>query len=82
MMLKSPVRLLRVPSVVEAKHDGKGARRQQLLGVVVIVVVEAVGRCQGKSVANLFDNDSYPYNQIMILHGMVWNLPKRCCTGC
>ena len=49
-MLKLPVRLLRVPSVVEAEHDGEGARGQQLL---IVVVVQAVGRCQGKSIANL-----------------------------
>ena len=45
---------------MEAEHDGEGAGGQQLL---VVVVVQAVGRCQGKSVANLFDNDGHPTNQ-------------------
>ena len=57
MVSKSPVRLCGVPPVVEAKHDGEGAGGQQLL---VVVVVQAVGRRQGKSVANLFDNDGHP----------------------
>ena len=35
---------------MEAKHDGEGAGGQQLL---VVVVIQAVSRCQGKSVANL-----------------------------
>ena len=35
---------------MKAKHDGEGAGGQHLL---VVVVVQAVGRCQGKSVANL-----------------------------
>ena len=52
MVSKPPVWLRRVAPVVDAKHDGEGAGGQQLL---VIVVVQAVGRCQGKSVANLFD---------------------------
>ena len=39
--------------VVEAKHDGEGAGGQHLL---VVVVVQAVSCCQGKSVANLFDS--------------------------
>ena len=59
-MLKSPVCLLGLPPVVEAKHDGEGAGGQQLL---VVVVVQAVSRCQGKSVADLFDNDGQPTNQ-------------------
>ena len=46
-----PVWLLGLPPVVEAKHDGEGAGGQHLL---VVVVVQAVSRCQGKSVANLF----------------------------
>ena len=57
-MLKSPVCLLGLPPVVEAKHDGEGAGGQQLL--VVVVVVQAVSCCQGKSIANLFDNDGHP----------------------
>ena len=65
-MLKSPVCLLGLPPVVEAKHDGEGAGGQQLL---VVVVVQAVSCCQGKSVANLFDNDGHPTNQ------------KVCCIG-
>ena len=50
MVSKSPVGLLGLPPVMEAKHDGEGAGGQQLL---VVVVVQAVGCCQGKSVANL-----------------------------
>ena len=46
----SPVLLLGLPPVVEAEHDGEGAGGQQLL---VVVVVEAVSCCYGKSVANL-----------------------------
>ena len=44
---------------MEAEHDGEGAGRQQLsfalvLRVLLVVVfVQAVGRRQGKSVANL-----------------------------
>ena len=60
MVSKSPVWLLGLPPVVEAEHDGEGAGWQQLL---VVVVVQAVRRCQGKSVANLFDNDGHPTNQ-------------------
>ena len=46
----APFWLIEVPPVVEAEHDGEGARGQQLL---IVVVIQAVGRCQGKSVANL-----------------------------
>ena len=59
MVSKSPVRLLGLPPVVEAEHDGEGAGGQQLLVVVVVVVVvvviviQAVSRCQGISVSNL-----------------------------
>ena len=35
---------------MEAKHDGEGGGGQQLL---VVLVVQAVSRCQGKSVSNL-----------------------------
>ena len=66
MVSKSPVRLHGLPPVVEAEHDGEGAGGQQLL---VVVVVQAVSCCQGKSVANLFDNDGQPTNQ------------KVCCIG-
>ena len=66
MVSKSPVRLHGLPPVVEAEHDGEGAGGQQLL---VVVVVQAVSCCQGKSVANLFDNDGHPTNQ------------KVCCIG-
>ena len=66
MVSKSPVRLHGLPPVVEAEHDGEGAGGQQL---VVVVVVQAVSCCQGKSVANLFDNDGHPTNQ------------KVCCIG-
>ena len=60
MVSKSPVRLHGLPPVVEAEHDGEGAGGQQLL---VVVVVQAVSCCQGKSVANLFDSDGHPLNQ-------------------
>ena len=50
VMAQSPFRLLGLPPVMEAEHDGEGAGGQQLL---VVDVVQAVGRCQGKSVANL-----------------------------
>ena len=50
MVSKSPVWLLGLAPVVEAEHDGEGAGRQQFL---VAVVIQAVSRCQGKSVANL-----------------------------
>ena len=66
MVSKSPVRLHGLPPVVEAEHDGEGAGGQQLL---VVVVVQTVSCCQGKSVANLFDNDGHPTNQ------------KVCCIG-
>ena len=52
---------------MKAEHDGEGGGGQQLL---VAAVVQAVGRRQGKSVANLFDNDGQPTNQ------------KVCCIGC
>ena len=66
MVSKSPVRLHGLPPVVEAEHDGEGAGGQQF---VVVVVIQAVSCCQGKSVANLFDNDGHPTNQ------------KVCCIG-
>ena len=50
---KSPLWLPGPPPVMKAKHDGEGAGGQQLL---VVVVVQAVGCCQGKSVANLGTN--------------------------
>ena len=45
-----PVWLLGLSPIVDAKHDGEGAGGQQLL---VVVVVQAVSCCQGKSVPNL-----------------------------
>ena len=60
MLNLPPVWLLGLPPVMEAKHDGEGAGGQQLL---VVVVVQTVSRCQGKSVANLFDSDGHPLNQ-------------------
>ena len=54
MVSKSPVGLLGLPPVMEAEHDGEGASGQQLL---VVVVIQAVGCRQCKSVANLFDSD-------------------------
>ena len=50
-MTRPPVWLLVLTPVMEAKHNGEGAGRQQLLVVVVVVVIvdvnviEAVGRC-------------------------------------
>ena len=41
---------LGLPPVIDAKHDGEGGGGQHLL---VVVVVQAVGRCQSKSVPNL-----------------------------
>ena len=52
-MSVSPVGLLGVPPIVKAEHDGEGAGGQHLL---VVVVVQAVSRCQGKSVPNLFES--------------------------
>ena len=46
----SPVLLFGLPPVMEAKHNGEWAGRQHLL---IVVVVQAVSCCQGKSVANL-----------------------------
>ena len=66
MVSKSPFWLLGLPPVMEAEHDGEGAGGQQFL---VVVIVQTVGRCQCKSVANLFDNDGHPTNQ------------KVCCIG-
>ena len=45
-----PVGLLGLPPVMKAKHDRDGGGRQHLL---VVVVVQTVSSCQGKSVANL-----------------------------
>ena len=53
MVSQSPVWLLGLPPVVEAEHDGEGAGGQHLL---VVVVVQAVSCCQGKSVPNLFES--------------------------
>ena len=53
MVSKSPVWLPGLPPVMEAEHDGEGAGGQHLL---VVVVVQAVSCCQGKSVANLRRN--------------------------
>ena len=50
MVLKSPVWLLGLPPVMEVEHDGEGAGGQHLL---VVIVVQAVSRCQSKSVPNL-----------------------------
>ena len=65
MVSKSPVWLLGLPPVMEAEHDGEGAGGQQLPFVLVllVLVVQTVSCCQGKSVANLFDNDGHPTNQ-------------------
>ena len=63
MVSQPPVWLLGLPPVMEAEHDGEGGGGQQLL---VAVVVQAVGRRQGKSVANLFDNDGHPTNNVIL----------------
>ena len=54
-VIMPPVWLLGVPPVVEAKHDGKGAGGQQLSSVLVllVLVIQAVSRCQCESVSNL-----------------------------
>ena len=53
----TPAWLIGFLPVMEAKHDGEGAGGQQLLFVLllvlVLVVIQAVGCRQGKSVANL-----------------------------
>ena len=52
---QSPIWLLGFPPVVEAEHDGEGAGGQQLPSVLVllVLVVQAVSRCQSESVSNL-----------------------------
>ena len=45
-----PIWLLGFPPVVKAEHNGEGAGGQHLL---IVVVIQAMGCCQGKSVANL-----------------------------
>ena len=49
-LLASPINLLGLPPVVKAQHHGERGGRQHLL---VVVLVQAVSRCQGKSVSNL-----------------------------
>ena len=68
MVSKSPVLLPGLTPVVKTKHNGEGAGGQQLL---VVVVVQAVGRCQGKSVANLFDNGGHDNKSESVLHWLV-----------
>ena len=55
MVKQPPVWLLGLHPVVEAKHDGEGAGGQQLPSVLVllVLVVQAVSRCQCESVSNL-----------------------------
>ena len=55
MVKLPPVWLLGLPPVVEAKHDGEGAGRQQLLLVLIllVLVIQAVGCCQCESISNL-----------------------------
>ena len=60
MVSKSPVGLLGLPPVMEAEHDGEGAGGQQLL---VVIVVQAVSSCQGKSVSNLRGSNKLKYPQ-------------------
>ena len=57
---KLPHWLPGLPPVMEAEHDGEGAGGQQLL---VVVVVQAVGCCQGKSVSNLRGSNKLKYPQ-------------------
>ena len=71
MVSKSPVWLPDLPPVMEAEHDGEGAGGQQLL---VVVVVQAVGRCQGKSIANLFENGGHDNKSESVLHSLVIEL--------
>ena len=53
MVKQPPVWLLGLPPpVVEAEHDGEGAGGQQL-PFVLVLVIQAVGRSQCKSVPNL-----------------------------
>ena len=40
--------------IMDTEDDGEGAGRQQLL---VVVVIQAMGCRQGKSVANLFESE-------------------------
>ena len=51
----SPVWLLGLLPVMEAKHDGEGAGGQNLL---LVIIVQAVSSCQGKSVPDLGINSS------------------------
>ena len=53
LVFQPPVCLLDLIPVVKAKHDGEGAGGQHLL---VVVVVQTVSCCQGKSVPNLGKN--------------------------
>ena len=59
IMSVSPVGLLGVPPIMEAKHDGEGAGGQQfpavllVLLVLLVLVIQAVSRGQCKSVPNL-----------------------------
>ena len=55
MVKQPPVWLLGIAPVMEAKHDGEGAGGQQL-PFVLVLVIQAVSRCQCKSVANLREN--------------------------
>ena len=74
MVKQLPVWLLCPPPVVEAKYDGEGAGGQQLPSVLVLLVlhvIEAVSRCQGKSVANLFENGGHPINQKVCCAAMI-----------
>ena len=71
MVSQPPFWLLCLPPVVEAEHDGEGAGGQQLL---VVVVVQAVGCCQGKSVSNLRGSNKLKYPQ----NPKVWCSYQNC----
>ena len=55
MVKQPPIWFLGIAPVVEAKHDGEGAGGQQLLFVLVllVLVIQAVSRCQCEFVSNL-----------------------------
>ena len=63
----TPVWLLGLPPVVETEHDGEGGGGQQLLFGLVLVI-QAVSCRQGKSVANLFDNEGQSRNQKLMIN--------------
>ena len=73
-----PIWLPGLPPVMESKHKGEEAGRQQ---AHVVVVVQAVGRCQSKSVSNLGTN-GFDTNQKMGLEWLVRDLQLQRYTCC